>query len=246
MLHSRGMSEIENKNTASDTKAIEQMFSVGAHFGYSKSRRHPSVSPFIFGAKNKVEIFDLEKTNILLKEAKEFAKKLGSEGKTLLFIGGKNEAREVLENGAKSIDMPYVAGRWIGGAITNFSEIKKRISRLEDLTTKKEKGELESKYTKKERLMFDKEIADLSVNFSGLITMKELPKAIFVIDTKKESIAVEEAKTKKIPIIGLLNSDCDFDSVDYPIAANDASRASIAYFVDEIASSYKEGKDSIK
>lgn len=240
------MSEMENKNIVSDTKTVEQMFAAGAHFGYSKSRRHPSISNFIFGAKNKVEIFDLEKTSVLLKVAMEFAKKLGSEGKTILFIGGKNEAQEILENGAKSIDMPYVAGRWIGGTITNFHEIKKRIDRLEDLTKKREKGEFESKYTKKERLMFDREISDLGVNFSGLLPMKELPKAVFVIDTKKESIAVEEVKSKKIPIIGLLNSDCNVKNIDYPIVANDASRTSIAYFINEIVNAYKEGKKSIK
>ena len=225
---------------------IEKMFSAGAHFGYSKSRRHPSVSQFIFGAKNKVEIFDLEKTSTLLQNAKEFAKKLGSEDKTILFVGGKNEAKGALQEGAVSIAMPYVAGRWIGGTITNFSEIKKRIERLEELTLKREKGEFETKYTKKEQLMLDREITDLELNFLGILSMKELPKAFFIIDTKKEYIAVAEAQAKKIPIIGLLNSDCSVEGIDFPIVANDASRTSILFFIHEIVEAYKEGKKSKK
>ncbi|MCH7529761.1 30S ribosomal protein S2 [Patescibacteria group bacterium] len=233
--------KIEKTETKGKTP-IEKMFSAGAHFGYSKRRRHPSMSQFIFGAKNKVEIFDLEKTSILLENAKEYAKKLGSENETILFVGGKNEAKSALKEGAISVEMPYVAGRWIGGTITNFSEIKKRIERLEDLTLKREKGEFETKYTKKEQLMLDREITDLELNFFGLLSMKELPKALFVIDTKKEHIAVAEAQAKTIPIIGLLNSDCNVKGIDFPIVANDASRTSILFFIHEIVEAYKEGK----
>lgn len=240
------MESTEKKKVAQNGTAIEKMFSAGAHYGYSKSRRHPSISQFIFGAKNKVEIFDLEKTSVLLENAKEFAKKLGSEGKTILFVGGKNEAKNALREGAVSIPMPYVAGRWIGGTITNFSEIKKRIGRLEELTLKREKGEFETKYTKKEQLMLDREITDLETNFFGLLSMKELPQAFFIIDTKKEFIAVAEAQGKKIPIIGLLNSDCSMKGIDFPIVANDASRTSISFFIHEIVEAYKEGKKSKK
>lgn len=228
-------------NTTLDIELIERMFAAGAHFGYSKSRRHPSVAPFIFGAKNRVEIFNLEKTNVLLVSAKEYMQKLGTEKKKVLFVGGKNEARDAVREGAVSLGMPHVVGRWIGGTLTNFSEIKKRIERLKNLTEKREKGELETKYTKKERLMFDREITDLTTHFGGLLTLSELPDALLVIDTKKEDIAVTEAKKRNIPIVGLLNSDSNLSGITYPIVANDATQKSIMFFVNELVEAYKKG-----
>lgn len=228
-------------NTTLDIELIERMFAAGAHFGYSKSRRHPSVAPFIFGAKNRVEIFDLEKTNTLLMSAKECMQKLGAEKKKVLFVGGKNEARDAVRQGAVSLGMPYVVGRWIGGTLTNFSEIQKRIERLKNLTEKREKGEFETKYTKKERLMFDREIASLTANFGGLLTLSELPDALLVIDTKKEHTAVTEAKKRNLLIIGLLNSDSDLSGITYPIVANDATQKSITFFVTELVEAYQKG-----
>jgi len=228
-------------NTTLDIELIERMFTVGAHFGYSKSRRHPSVAPFIFGAKNRVEIFDLEKTNMLLVSAKECMQKLGAEKKRVLFVGGKNEARDAVREGALSLGMPHVVGRWIGGTLTNFSEIQKRIERLKNLTEKREKGEFETKYTKKERLMLDREIENLTTHFGGLLTLSELPDALLVVDTKKEHTAVTEAKKRNIPVIGLLNSDSDLSDITYPIVANDATQKSIAFFVGELVEAYTEG-----
>ena len=233
----------ETKNTKNSDKIIEEMFKAGAHFGYSRSRRHPTASPYIFGVKNRVEIFDLAKTADLLKNALDFVSGLAKEDRQILFVGGKNEARDLIKNAAISIDMPYVAGRWIGGTFTNFPEIKKRISKLEELTKQREKGEL-SKYTKKERLIIDRNIANLERFFSGLLLMKEMPKAIFVIDPKNEAIAVTEAKKIGIPVIALAGSDCDIKDVDYPIAANDSSISSISFFVGEIVSAYKKNKGS--
>jgi small subunit ribosomal protein S2 len=133
------------------------MFKAGAHFAFSKTRRHPTVTPYIFGVKNKVEIFDLEKTEVLLEKAKDFIASLAKEGKTILFVGGKSEARNSIKSGALSINMPYVDGRWIGGTLTNFTQIRKRVEKMEKLVSEKEKGEL-AKYTKKERLLIDKDI----------------------------------------------------------------------------------------
>jgi len=231
----------EVKNVKNSDKIMEEMFKVGAHFGYSKSRRHPTVSPYIFGIKNRVEIFDLSKTADLLKNALDFVSDLAKNDQQILFIGGKNEAKDLIKKSAISIDMPYVAGRWIGGTFTNFSEIKKRVSKLEELTKQREKGEL-LKYTKKERLMIDRNIANLDRFFSGLLLMKEIPKAIFVIDSKNENIAVTEAKKIGIPVIALAGSDCDIDNVDYPIVANDSSVSSISFFVNEIVGAYKKNK----
>ena len=220
---------------------IDAMFKAGAHFGYQKSRRDASTTSFIFGTKNKVEIIDLEKTKEQLEKAEEFVTSLAKAGKQILFVGGKSEAKTAIKIGAMSIDMPYVDGRWIGGAITNFTEIKKRIAKFEDLQKQKEKGEL-AKYTKKERLLIDREIDNLDAMFSGIVSMKDAPKALFVIDPKKEFIAVAEAKKAGIPVIAVANTDCNIKLVDYPIVANDASVSSISFFVTEIVKAYKAGK----
>lgn len=231
------MSDIET--TEFDTM-IDSMFKVGAHFGYSKSRRHPSMSPYIFGIKNRVEIFDLEKTKDLLQGVISFIETCGSERKKILLVSGKNEARDIIKNAAETIDMPYVAGRWIGGTFTNFSQIKKRIELLAELVEKREKGEL-GKFTKLERLHIDREIKDLDSTFGGLSSMKTLPQVLFVVDTKQETIAVEEAKKMGVTIVGLLNSDCDTKTADYYAVGNDASIASIKFFVDEVVKAYQEG-----
>jgi len=222
-------------------KAIENLFKVGAHFGLIRSRRHPSAKPFIFGVKNKIEIFDLEKTTESLEKAKEFLKGIVAGGGQVLFVGGKNEALSAIEDGANKAGMPYVAGRWLGGTLTNFPEIKKRISKLEDLTSQKEKGEL-GKYTKKERLLIDREIINLQRDFSGITIMRSLPKALFIIDSKRENIAVKEADKLKIPVVSLSSSDCNLREVAYPIPGNDASKASIQFFVNEIVSAIEDGK----
>jgi len=235
---------IEEKKTKTGD-IIDAMFQAGAHYGYQKSRRDASTSSFIFGVKNKVEIIDLEKTKDQLEKAQEFVSNLAKTGKQILFVGGKNESKNALKIGAMSIDMPYVAGRWIGGTITNFPEIKKRIAKFEDLQKQKEKGEL-AKYTKKERLLIDREIENLDEMFSGIVSMRELPKALFVIDPKKEFIAVAEAVKAGIPVVALANTDCNIKGLDFPIVANDASVSSIEFFVSEIVKAYKAGKVSDK
>ena len=232
---------MQQESAVKNTELIESMFKVGAHFGYSKSRRHPSMTPYIFGSKNKVEIFDLEKTTESLKEAKEFIRKCGKEGKKILFVGGKTEARDAIRNGAAAISMPYVAGRWIGGTITNFSEIKKRIGRLAELEGDREKGEL-SKFTKLERLHIDREIEDLDKTFGGLRLMKALPDVLFIVDTKQETIAVSEAKKAGIAIVGILNSDCNTKEASYHLIGNDAGMASIQFFVTLVVNAYQEGQ----
>lgn len=217
------------------------MFSAGAHFGYSRSRRHPSTKQFIFGTKSGVEILDLEKTSLELERAKEFVKSIAKSGKQILFVGTKNEGKKALEDGALSIDMPYVAERWVGGVLTNFTEIKKRVALLEDLRAKRENGEL-SVYTKKERLLIDKDIERLERNFAGIVSMKELPVALFILDPRKESIAVKEAQFLNIPIVALANSDCNLKEVTYPIPGNDSSVSSITFFISQIIEAYKSGQ----
>lgn len=220
---------------------IDSMFKAGAHFAFSKTRRHPTTTPYIFGVKNKVEIFDLEKTEVLLETAKAYVESLAKEGKTILFVGGKSEARNAIKSGALSINMPYVDGRWIGGTLTNFMQIRKRVEKLEKLTSEKEKGEL-AKYTKKERLLIDREIANLERFFTGVVSMKDLPKALFIVDPKKEITAVKEAQDMGIPVIALAGSDCNIKGLDFPVVGNDSSQTSVQFFVQEIVKAYSSAK----
>jgi small subunit ribosomal protein S2 len=160
---------------------IEEMFKAGAHYGYSKSRRHPSTSNYIFATKNGVDIINIEKAYDLFETALEEVKRLAATGKTILFVGTKAEARQQIIETALALNMPYVSERWVGGSMTNFPEIKRRITKLLDLRKQKEDGDLE-KYTKKERLLIDREMDDMTKNFQGLTTMTRTPDALFVID----------------------------------------------------------------
>lgn len=227
--------------TSGNKASIDAMFGAGAHYGFVKSRRHPTVKPFIYGTKNKIEIFDLEKTDAQLEKALEFVKSVAAAGKQILFLGSKSEAKEIIKRIAETINQPYVAGRWVGGTFTNFELIRKRAEKLIDLSTQKERGEL-NKYTKRERLMIDRDIARLENLFGGIVSMNTLPAAIFVVDSKKEDIAVLEAREKKIPVIAISGSDCDISKVQYPIVANDTAIKSIEFFTQKIADAYREAK----
>lgn len=219
---------------------VKKMFNLGAHFGYARESRHASTKPFLFGLKNKTVIIDLEKTADSLATAKEFAKSLGLAKKTIILVGAKKEASNVIKNIAVEYDLPYVNERWIGGTMTNFKQIRSRIDRLIDLKDQEAKGEL-SKYTKKERGVIAKEVKDLERYFASLVTLSRLPGAIFVVDPKKETIAVAEAVKVKVPVIALANSDCNIEDITYPLVANDAQLKVIDFFAREIAEAHKEG-----
>ncbi len=235
------MNKTDTNNSKSGNGVVDALFSVGAHFGFIKSRRHPSTKPFIYGVKNKIEIFDLEKTKDSMEKALSFVESVASKNGTILFISGKNEAKSAITSVAESINQPYVAGRFIGGTLTNFPEIKKRVEKLESLVSQKEKGEL-IKYTKKERLLIDREIDKLREFFFGLSVMKRLPDAVFIIDAKKESIAVKEAKYMGIPTIALCGTDNNLNEVDFAIPGNDSSRTSIEFFLTKTAEAFKAGQ----
>lgn len=235
---------MDDEKTLENNPVIETLFGAGAHFALGRSRRHPTAAPFIFGAKNRVEIFDLELTTEALERAKEFVRGLAAAGKQILFVGCKHEGREAVKRGAEAVNMPYVAGRWLGGTITNFPQMRKRIERLEKLVAERDAGEL-GKYTKKERLLIDREIIRLEGSFGGLVLLKQLPAALLVIDSKHEHTAIAEAKKFNIPVVSVSNSDCDFKEIDYPIPGNDGAKASIEFFVNEIVTAYREGKNRI-
>lgn len=220
---------------------VEAMFKVGAHFGLAKSRRHPSTQKYVFGTKNNIEIFDLEQTEAALEKAKAFIASVAAAGKQALFVAGKSEAIPAIKAAAAKAGQPVVGGRWIGGTLTNFGQIRKRIEKYENRLKEKEKGEL-AKYTKKERLLIDREVAKLELMFGGIVSMKDKPGVLVVVDPKKEFIAVEEARQTGVPVIAIASSDCDITLVDYPIPANDSSAASTAFFLNELARAYAEAK----
>src|SRR3989338_5465955 len=220
---------------------IQTLFDAGAHFGYARARRHPTASPYLFATKDRTDIFDLEETQKRLDSAYEFARATTGSGKQVLFVGGKNEVVEAVKTAALKAGMPYAAGRWIGGTLTNFKNIRKRIDRLLKLIEERESGELE-KYTKRERLLIDREIDELTARFGGLTSMKEVPGALFIVDTRHEDTAVREANQLSIPVIGLASSDCDFSLIQYPIPANDTSQRSVRLISDYIAEACIKGK----
>jgi small subunit ribosomal protein S2 len=224
-----------------DKKDLQEMIDAGVHFGYSKTRRHPSTKPFIFDTKNKVDIVDLEKTADLLKKASEFIATLGKDGKKVLFVGTKAEAKAIVLAGAQAINMPYVTNRWIGGTLTNFGEIKRRVDILVDLKDKKDKGQLE-KYTKKEQSDFARKIAKMTGYFGGLIGMDRKPDALFIIDVKKESNAVTEAQDLNIPVITISGTDCNIKGITFPVVANDSAVSSLKFLTDKLVEAYSSGK----
>lgn len=234
MLHFRDMD-------TSNTTLIQALFQVGAHFGFPKSRRHATMKPYVYGAKNKTDILDLTKTAPLFETALTYIGGIGAHGKQILIVSGKPEMQDLIRTAASDMGMPYVACRWLGGTLTNYVEIKKRIKRMLELTGDRDTGELAKKYTKKERLMIDREIARLEEKFSGLVPMEKLPDALLIVDTRHDSIAVAEAHELGIPVVGIMNTDCDMSMVTYPIIGNDASRDSVKYFLDEIVKAYREG-----
>ena len=219
---------------------IERLFEAGSHFGYSRTRRHPSASPFLFGAKGGTDIIDLEKTCSHLHKALEAVRAYAAKRKVILFVGTKPEARAAILETAEALSQPSVAHKWIGGTLTNFSEIKKRVERMKMLKTQKEKGGL-SVYSKKERRDMEDEMARLTRDFSGIANLALVPDALCIIDPRHENTAVREAKRMGIPFLALANSDCNLKEIDYPVLANDGSLRSIAFFLMEVAGAYKEG-----
>lgn len=206
--------------------SLMPLMEAGVHFGYSRTKRHPSVTPFLYGSKGGVDIIDLEKTAPQIEAAANFMSELGAAGKTVLFVGVKPEARSSVTEIAQATKQPYVTERWIGGILTNFPEIKKRISRLEKLKEDKLSGDF-VKYTKKEQLLLSREMERLDKFFSGLSGMTKMPDAIVVVDSKKEKIAVLEARKVGVPVIAIGNTDCSTRNIEYAIIANDSSTSSI-------------------
>ncbi len=225
-----------------NSSLIERLFKAGAHFGFTKSRRHPTVTPYIFGNKQGTDIFDLEETARLIEDAKTLIKEAGEQGKTVLYVGTKDEVMRLVAEYAQKAEMPSITNRWIGGILTNFTEIRKRIERYKGLVTERESGELERKYVKKERVVIGREIDKLEFNFGGIQKMDRLPHLLVVVDPRHDFIAVNEANDLKIPVIGIMSSDCDVSKVTKPVLVNDALSTSVALALSELTDAYLEGR----
>lgn len=220
---------------------IEGLFAVGAHYGSLKSRRHPSFAQFVFTSKNGSDVIDLEKTGAQLNHALETIAALAREGKKILFVGTKPEARRLVEEAGTALAASFVTERWVGGMLTNFRQMRKRVERLQALTEAKERGDWQV-YTKKEQMLLEEERKELERNFKGIASLLELPAALFVIDPRHEKIAVTEARALGIPVFALAGSDCDLVFITHPIPGNDATIASIAFFLDRVKEAFASGQ----
>jgi len=220
---------------------IKQFLEAGVHFGHRTSRWNPKMKRFIFGKRSGIYIIDLEKTAAALEKAREFLREITSKGEPVLFVGTKKQAQDVVLQEAGRCGMHYVTERWPGGLLTNFSTIKKRITRLQDIERMREDGTF-VKLTKKEVARLEKELFKLKKNFGGIVHMEEMPGAIFIVDTKKESTAVDEARRLGIPIVGLIDTNGNPDIIDYPIPGNDDATKSVRLITSIIADTVIEGR----
>ena len=223
------------------SELIKQLLEAGVHFGHQTKRWNPKMKKFIFGERSGIYIIDLEKTEECINRARDFLLDITSKGEFVLFVGTKKQAQEVMLQEAIRCGMYYVTERWPGGLLTNFSTIKKSINRLKDIEKMKEDGTFQ-KFTKKEVAHLEKELGKLKKNFSGIVQMERMPKAMFVVDTKKEETAVREAGRLSIPIIGLIDTNSNPDMIAYPVPGNDDATKSIRMVVSLIADTIIEGR----
>ncbi|MBU1017173.1 30S ribosomal protein S2 [Patescibacteria group bacterium] len=218
----------------------EEMLEAGVHFGHQVRRWHPSMALYIFGKKSNIHIMDLFITEQKLQEACEFLYQTAKEGKPILFVGTKRQAQDIIKDAAGKSGAFCMSNRWIGGTLTNFSEIKKNIVRLKDLIRQRKEGAF-SHYTKKEQLLLDREIKKLEFMVGGIFDMKEVPAAVFIVDVKKEKTAYREAVRTGVKIVSLSDTNNDISNVDYPIPGNDDAINAISLIVKTVASAVELG-----
>ncbi len=221
--------------------AMKQLLEAGVHFGHQTRRWDPRMAEYIFQARNGIHIIDLQKTSKKLDEAYEFMKEQAEEGKNILFVGTKKQAQDCVKEAAEKSGMFYVNERWLGGTLTNFKTIRKRVERLAELETMEQDGTF-SVLPKKEVVLLRKEMDKLNRNLGGIKEMVSIPDVIFLVDPKKEHIAVQEARKLNIPIIGLVDTNCDPNDVDYVIPGNDDAIRAVKLITDVMANAIIEGK----
>jgi small subunit ribosomal protein S2 len=222
---------------------IEQLLNAGAHFGHLSRRWNPRMRKYIFMKRNGIHIIDLKKTQALLEDAKNAAERISAEGKRIMFVGTKKQARDVIRDEALRAGTNYVAERWLGGMLTNFATIRKSLKRLDQIEKMESDGTAEN-LTKKERLMLSREKDRLLRVLGGIVDMARLPGALFIVDVRKERLAVKEAQTLGIPIFAIVDTNVDPTPIDYPIPANDDSLKTIALITKEITDAIIMGKEA--
>ena len=221
--------------------AMKQLLEAGVHFGHQTRRWDPKMAEYIFQARNGIHIIDLQKTSKKLDEAYSFLKEQAEEGKTILFVGTKKQAQDCVKEAAEKCGMYYVNQRWLGGTLTNFGTIRTRIARLKDLERMQEDGTFDV-LPKKEVILLKKEMEKLEKNLGGIKDMEELPGVIFLVDPKKERIGILEAKKLGIPVIGLIDTNCNPEDVDYAIPGNDDAIRAVGLIADCMANAVIEGR----
>ncbi len=221
--------------------AMKQLLEAGVHFGHQTRRWEPKMAEYIFQARNGIHIIDLQKTSKKLDEAYAFLKEQAEEGKTVLFVGTKKQAQDCVKEAAEKCGMYYVNQRWLGGTLTNFTTIRKRIERLAELERMQEDGTFDV-LPKKEVILLKKEMEKLEKNLGGIKEMKELPGVMFIVDPKKERIGILEARKLGIPVIGLVDTNCNPEDVDYAIPGNDDAIRAVALIADCMANAVIEGR----
>lgn len=224
---------------------LTQLLEAGAHFGHLTRRWNPKMKPYIFMEKNGIHIIDLKKTQELLSVACEEISKIAADGKKVLFVGTKKQAKNIIETEARRAGQNWVSERWLGGMLTNFSTIRKSVKRLNNIEKQETDGTFD-KITKKERLILSREKDKLKKVLEGVESLNKLPGALFVVDVKKEDIAVKEANRLNIPVFAIVDTNCDPDPIDYVIPANDDAVKTIEIITKQIADSIIEGEAKLK
>jgi small subunit ribosomal protein S2 len=222
--------------------SMKELLEAGVHFGHQTKRWNPKMKDYIFGERNGIYIIDLQKTHRMLQDALQHVQEMAAQGKTILFVGTKRQAQEALAEEAQRAQMPYVNERWLGGLLTNFVTIRKSLDRLRELESLSTDTARTDRLTKKELAQLEKERVKIERNLKGIKGMKNVPDAVFVIDTRKEQIAVQEARKLKIPVIGIVDTNCDPDEVDYVIPGNDDALRAIKLFAGRIADAILAGR----
>jgi len=228
----------EKDNSIIFEELAQKMLEAGVHWGHKKSNWNPRMAQYVYGLKNNIYIIDLEKTMKQLEKAISFIKKIKENNGKILFVETRPQSEFLIEETAKKSKMPYVIFRWIGGLLTNFKSIRKRVEYFIDLEKKKAEGEFK-KYTKKEQQKFDKEIEKLRKKFEGIKELDKLPDAILVLSVKANMTAIKEAMRKNISIIGLVDTDSDPTLIDYPIPSNDESISALKFMLEQIEEALK-------
>lgn len=221
--------------------AMKQLLEAGVHFGHQTRRWDPKMAEYIFQARNGIHIIDLQKTSKKLDEAYAFMKEQAEAGKTVLFVGTKKQAQDCMKEAAEKSGMYYVNQRWLGGMLTNFETIQKRVQRLNELETMEQDGTFDV-LPKKEVILLKKEMDKLQKNLGGIKEMKEIPGVLFVVDPKKERIAILEARKLNIPVVGLIDTNCNPEDVDYAIPGNDDAIRAVKLIADVMANAIIEGR----